>query len=191
MKYSGFRSRVLRIRCNPRSGQALTELMVGMVVVLVLVAGLLQLASIMRAHTDAMVEAREEAASLAMIELDPGMNLVSDADYIRDWHEGADERRLSRDDFSDTGNAADFQNTVVDKTVNDASGWNLLDGVPNNRISSLRSDAMVVTSFGLVKGSASESASLDTLPAFRHLIYSSDTIDVEATAWMTLCRGLY
>jgi hypothetical protein len=165
--------------------------MVGMIVVLVLVAGLLQLASLMKSHTDAMVEARQEAAVLAMIDLGPGLNLVSDADYIRDWHEGADDRRLSRDDFSDTGNTADFKNTVVDKTVNDQSGWGILDSVPNNRISGLRSDPMVISSFGLIKGSATESAQLDMLPAFRHLIYNSDKIDVEATAWMTLCGGLY
>ncbi len=173
-----------------RCGQALVELMVGLVVVMILVAGLLQMSSMTSAHTDVMIEAREEAALLAMLDLGPDMDVLSDADYIRDWHEGGDGRRLSRDDFSDTGDAAAFQGLVVDQTVADA-GWDILNAAPNNRISRLRGDPMVVSSFGLVKGRATESARLDMLPAFRHLIYQADSIDVEATAWMTLCKGLY
>jgi len=191
IQHSGFRHQVSGINRHPRSGQALVELMVGLVVVMVLVAGILQIASMTSAHTDAMAEARQEVAPLTLLDLEPGMGVLSDADYIKDWHEGADERRLSRDDYSDDGNTVGFQDLIVDKTAHDPSGWAVIDSSPNNRISALRADPMVITSFGLVKGSATESARLDMLPAFRHLVYRSDTIDVEATAWMTLCKGIY
>ena len=174
-----------------KSGQAMVEVMVGMVVILVLISSILQIASMCRAHTDVMVEAREKAAELCMFELPPGIDIISDAEYIGDWYEGDDQRRLSRDDENDTGDTTAFQSLVVDKSVNDAGGWDVIDGVPNNRISRLRSDPMVISSFGLVKGRATDSAKLDMLPAFRHLVYEADSIEVEATAWMTLCKGVY
>lgn len=183
MRTSGFR--------KSRSGQAIVEVMVGMVVILVLISSILQIASMCRAHTDVMVEARADAAELCMFELEPGMDLLSNADYIRDWHEGADERRLSRDDEHDTGDAAAFQMLVVDKTADDPSDWDIINASPNNRITRLRSDPMVISSFGLVKGRATDSAKLDMLPAFRHLVYKADSIEVEATTWMTLCKGIY
>ena len=174
-----------------KSGQAMVEVMVGMVVILVLISSILQIASMCRAHTDVMVEARAKAAERCMFELPPGIDIISDAKYIGDWYEGDDQRRLSRDDENDTGDTTAFQSLVVDKSVNDAGGWDVIDGVPNNRISRLRSDPMVISSFGLVKGRATDSAKLDMLPAFRHLVYEADSIEVEATAWMTLCKGVY
>ncbi len=176
------------ISSTSKSGQALIEVMIGMVVILVLVSSILQIASMCRAHTDVMVEARAEAAERCMFELGPGMETLSDADYIGDWNEGNDQRRLSRDDEHDTGDTAAFQEKVVDKSATD---WSIIDSVPNNRISRLRADPMVISSFGLVKGYATDSAKLDMLPAFRHLVYKADSIDVEATTWMTLCKGVY
>jgi len=164
---------------------------------MVLVSGLLHMVAMCSAHTDVMVEARADAAELCMFELAPGMDLLSDADYIRDWREGDDERRLSRDDEHDTGDAAAFQMLVVDKTANDASDWDIIDASPNNRITRLRSDPMVISSFGLVKGRAHKSLDLNDQgdlrgrPAFKHLVYGADSIDVEATTWMTLCKGIY
>jgi hypothetical protein len=181
----------LRLQASRRSGQALVELMVGLVVVMVLVSGLLQIASMCRAHTDVMVEARKDAAMLCMLDLGPGMVIASNPDYIRDWHEGGDDRRLSRDDESDTGDASAFHRQIIGSSVHNESAWSLVDAAPYNELSRLRNDPFVATSFGLVKGTAKDSASLSTLPAFRRLVYDSDTIDVEATTWMTLCKGVY
>ena len=44
-----------------RDGQAIVEFIVGLVAVLVLFAGLLQVASLAKTHTDTMVEARRLA----------------------------------------------------------------------------------------------------------------------------------
>lgn len=174
-----------------RSGQAMTEVLIGLIAIMVVVSSILQIASMTRAHTDVMIDARKEVAELCMFDLAPGMDFLTDADYIRDWYEGNDQMRLSRDDEHDSGDAASFQMLIADPTAPDPSDWSIIDSAPNNRISRLRSDPLVINSLGLVKGSSSESAQLDMLPAFRHMVYAADSIDVEATVWMTLCKGIY
>lgn len=173
-----------------KSGQALVEVMIGIVAIMVLVSAILQIALMTKAHTDVMVKARAKAGSLAMTDLAPGMNLISNPDFIRDWDEGNDGRRLSKDDEFFTGDVDSFQGTIVNSSVHDPSGWYVIDSAPDNRVSLLHSDPMVVNSLGLVRGTASETLSL-SLPAFRQLIYKADSIELEANAWMTLCKGVY
>lgn len=172
-------------------GQALVEVMICIVVVMVLVSAILQIALMSKAHTDVMVEARSEAGNLAMTDLSQGMNLLADPEYIRDWFEGPDTRRLSRDDEHDAGDPGSFQSTIVNASVHDPSGWDIIDAAPYNRLSMLHADPLTVNSLGLVKGSASSTLSLEMLPAFRHLVYRSGSVELEATAWMTLCKGVY
>jgi len=174
-----------------KHGQALVEVMVGIVVVMVLVSAILQIALMSKTHTDVMVQARKEAGEIAMFDLAPGMNLLANPDYIKDWYEGDDGRRLSKDDEYDTGDIGSFQSIIVNSSVHDPSGWDTIDSAPDNRLSLLHSDPMVVNSIGLVKGTASDTLSLSLLPSFRHLIYRADSVELEATAWMTLCKGVY
>jgi hypothetical protein len=176
---------------SAKTGQALVEFMIGMVVVLVLVSGLLQIASICKAHSDTMLDARKEAGIYAMTESGPGASLLFNPDYIKDWQEGGDGRMLTRDDVSVAGDPGSFQRTVVERTVQNPEEWDIIDAVPENRMSALRGDAGVINSLGLVKGSAKKKAQLDMIPAFKHLVYNADSIDVESEVWMTSTKDVY
>jgi len=165
-------------------GQAIVELMVGLVAVVVLVAGLLQVASLSSAHTETMVEARRQAGERAMLDSES----VFTPDYIRDWHEGPDTRRYTRDDTFTTANAADFQSTIVDKAA-DAAGWTVIDTVPGNRLTRIHGSGMPQTQFGLVRGY--DSKTVDLLPAIQSLVYAADSIEVETEVWMTWTKGIY
>jgi len=161
------------------------ELMVGMVAVLALTAGLLQVASLSRTHTEVLTEARREAGEYAMLDL----NLLFDPDYIRDWEAGEDASRHTRDDEAETGNAAGFRATIVERAGRDDADWAVIGSVPNQGLTTLRQSDSPDSWFGLVEGHREESVVL--LPAVRSLLYRAESIDVEATVWMTRTGGMY
>ncbi len=170
-----------------RNGQAMIEFIIGLVAVLVLFAGMIQLVSLTRAQTETMTEARENAASDMMMDFDP----MTSADYIKDWQEGGDEKQLTSDDTSDTANPFDLQNTIVEKSVADPTEWQYIDKLNANKISQLHGSAVPSSVFGLIKGQAKTSAQIDMIPAVRHFLYDADSIDIECEAWMTWTKGIY
>ena len=81
-----------------KAGQAMIEFIIGLVALLVLFAGLLQIIEVGRVRTEKMFEARAEAGRLAIMELGQGEAFISDADFIEDWEIDEDEYKyqLSR-----------------------------------------------------------------------------------------------
>ena len=170
------------------AGQAMIELMAGLVVVLAVFAGLLQIASLTRTHTEANVEARREAGSLTMLDTLDGLPLTM-PDYMRDRFEGPDTRRHSRDDTFDNANPANFDGLITQQTAPDQAGWDALNSVPGNAVSGLNGNPNPVAMFGLVRGQ--EEDQVELIPAVRSLLYHADSIDVEGKAWMTWTKGIY
>ena len=187
---SGFRSRqhfacsFPPVRFGRRDGQAIVEFIVGLVAVLVLFAGLMQVASLTKTHTDTMVNARRLAAQQAMIDVDG----PTSPDYIEDWRVGSDRKPYTRDDGFGTGDAVAFNDRIVDKAAM-APDWSVVDGITGNRISGLHGQAAPVSLFGLVRGA--DSRSVDLLPAVQHLIYDAPSIRVRCDVWMPRTKGLY
>jgi hypothetical protein len=168
-----------------KSGQAIVELMVGLVALLVLIAALLQVASLSSAHDATMVEARRQAGELAMMDAEPAFV----PDYILDWHAGPDTKRYTRDDTFTTADPAQFKGTIIDKAAADSTGWDRIDAVPNNRISRIHGSGMPQTELGFVKGTAS--TNVDLLPVIQSLVYAADSITMETETWMTWTKGIY
>jgi hypothetical protein len=170
---------------HPRGGQAVIELVVGLVLVLAVTAGLLQLYSLTRADADTMVEARREAGELALLDV----AVLSDPPYIEDWEEGADGKRMTADDTYNTANPLPFTQTIVERASPDAAGWALIDSAAEDGMSQLRQNPAPGSVLGLVKGEDSETVTL--LPAVRSLIYRADHIEVENEVWLTRLKGIY
>jgi len=166
-------------------GQAIVEFIVGLVAVLVLFAGLLQVASLTKTHTDTMVSARRLAAEQAMMDVDA----PTSPDYIAAWRIGADRKAYTRDDTFSPGDAGGFEDRIVDRAAQDLGGWGIVDGITGNRVSDLHGSAAPGSLFGLVEGQ--DRRSVDLLPAVRDLIYAAPSIDVRCDVWMTRTKGLY
>jgi len=183
---TGVRNQEAGVRLDAAlSGQAMIEVMVGLVALIVLISGLLQVASLTRARTDAMATARDEAGGLAMLD-----SPVSDfPDYIYEIGVGDDERSYSYDDEVSHANAGLFESEIMDHTVSESGEWDVLEEVPNTTFYDLHGNLTPAAAFGLVKGDASETVTL--LPAVRSLLYRADEIDVECDVWMTWTRGIY
>jgi len=161
------------------------ELVVALVVILALAAGLLQIASLGRAHTETMVAARREAGSLAMNPMAP----LDSADYILDWMPGPDGRRLTRDDLLVNGNTAPFKDLIIDHAADNEGQWDVLNTAERSDLPALRNDPDPVSRLGLVRGYHSETVPL--LSAVQHLLYNAQAIEIQGEVWMTYTGNIY
>ena len=167
-----------------RQGQAIAEFAVTIVAMLVVVAGLLQIGLLSRAHTQVMQDARTEAglqAFTAAYTLPlPGPR------YILDWTPGPDGRTYSRDDEPNT-TAPDAISAGV---VQYAHPADLARQVPDNQLSPMQASLNVLPAFALVHGHK-ESDSIPLYPVVRRLLYNRDSITVEGDAWLVWTGGIY
>lgn len=202
------------------SGQAMVELVVGLVVILVFFVGLLGAMSITKQHTDLMTKARESAGVNAVRDYG-GDPIAMDAGYIRNWGVGrwnnytrtwGDERRHTADDYIETdGDANRFSEDIVAKAGR-SGDWDLLDvDIPNNRISALRNQYRSTPEvfFGLVLGEAGTEIDLTSpdFSLFRRLIQVRvedpgepkgykwitlpEELQLRSKVWLTWTKGIY
>ena len=172
---------------NPQSlrGQALIEFMIGLIGILALFAGLLQIASLSRTHTESMVEARHEAAEDAMGDT----AFFAFPDFIEAVVEGADGSRYSADDSFTDGSSSDFLDYLVEPSAPSATEWSIIDGATGNQLSMLRSGLSPAYEMQMVRGT--DSRDVDVIPAVQHLIYDTETIEIQSTVWLPWLGGIY
>lgn len=161
----------------------MVELTVALIVIMMLLAGLIQIGQITGAHTRTMIAARAEAAEGAMAET---YSQPLDTRYVFAWMEGPDHKRYTRDDvpFIAT-NTVDDTRTIVAMARPDE----LKTCVPNNALSTLGVSADTMDEFFLVHGYNSESC--PTLPVIRSLAYGRESISVESDVWLVWTEEIY
>ncbi len=164
-----------------RSGQALTELIVALVVLLVLVAGIIQISLLGLLRTRAMTDARRQAGAKAMLEV----SSFSGPEFIADRELGEDDARYSRDDGFLRGDSGAFQSRIVGYSRPADLEWKR----SGNAFSELNGSSFPCLQFGLVEGESR--ATLPLLPIIRTLLYHSDEVEVEGKAWLTWTKGIY
>lgn len=166
------------------SGQAIVEMLIGIVALLVLIAGLLQVATLSSGQTATMVQARYLAGKASME--DPE---ASTPDYIKNWQVGPDGKRYTADDVSTPADTAAFESTIIGKASPDAFGWTLIDSVPKNELSVIHKSGTPQNEFGFVEGT--DSTNVDLLPVIQSLVYRADSIKISSDVWMTCTKGIY
>lgn len=165
------------------SGSALVELAVGLIVLLVLLAGLVQVGTMTTAHTQTMIKARQLAGLGAMADSYVGSVGVQ---YIFDWSPGEDEVEYTVDDTAiSTTNSADS----IAALMNVAQPSLLSELVPFNTISMLGQSDNFANELFLLKGQNSDS--IETLPLIRNLIYNKPSITVRSEVWLPWTKGIY
>ncbi len=161
----------------------MVELTVALIVIVVLLAGLIQIGQITNAHTQTMIDARSEAAKAAMAD---AYDQPSGASYMYAWTEGSDEKRYTRDDVSVYAtNAVDSVQEVYGLAQPD----DLATYLPTNNLSRLGMSTDNMDEFFLVRGYKSDSC--PTLPVIRKLVYDKDSISMESYAWLVWTEGIY
>jgi len=170
---------------NDRGGQALIEMTIGMVSLMILVAVIAQLAMFVRTSHETSVRAREQAGSLALSEYP----LSVTATYIGATEVGPDSKPYTKDDVFVNGDASAYCRDILDPLAAESADWNTLDEIPANPFTQLRGTQNPMQSFGLLRGQDGEPVPL--LPAVRSLLYRADSIQMEETVWMPWTKGVY
>ncbi|MCX7818498.1 MAG: hypothetical protein N2652_04715 [Kiritimatiellae bacterium] len=171
-----------RSRATQR-GQALLELAIMLVAVMVIVAGLIQIGRLALVHLDTIHEARGLAAQYAMS--DTYQSMMPSGLWIQEWDEGRDRRRHSRDDAPVIGSSHVLRQFVLPV----ARPSDLHARLPRNRVSRLQFAEQPIEEFEMVRASA-QSRPVPLLPVVRHLLYRADTIRLESEATLVWTRGL-
>lgn len=165
------------------AGQAMVELAVGLVAIIVLLGALIQIGRLTQARSLAMADARAEAGALGMSPTTPAWPL--DNEYIYNWQAGRDGRAYTRDDVTiPATSAVDAVQAAVE-----ASGMADVPAPPANPFGGMAAGVNPAEDFALVFGTESES--VDVLAAIRRLVYNQDTITVSGSAWMVWTEGIY
>lgn len=169
-------------RLNPRSGQALVEIIVALVGLLVVFTAVLTLARLGFARTNVMLHAREQAGQYAMaatpVSESPGPQ------FIQDWQEGPDDRRHSSDDQAQAADPTLAARILVDP----AKPVDLETRLPDNEISAL-AGASLLQGFNLVHARATTN-NIQLMPAVRHLYYNTDSISIDGDVFMVWTSGI-
>ncbi len=168
-----------------RAGQAMAEFVVGLIAVLVLVSGILQLAALGQAQTR-VTQAATAGAALAAKEdtyLEPAVPPV----YLDRVTVGPDGARYTRDDGRILGDAALIHREVLSHARPDeiravAGGGNI--------IAEADADPELVEAFGFVRAH-SVGPPVPVLPVVRNLFYRAERIDMDAVVWSVWTQGLY
>lgn len=166
---------------SPRSGQAMVELVVGLVALLAVFVGILQIGRLAAERNRTLAEARGRAGVYAF-----GATHWSDlpgAQLIRDWDRGNDERSHSRDDRAIAGSSLPFV-----EITSHAKPADLAARVPDNPISPMNT-AAALGDLLLVRGRV-RSDEIPLLPVVRHLLYDADHIRFDESAWLVWCEDL-
>jgi len=171
----------IRLKSHCRDGQAVVELVVALVVILVLLAGIIQVGWLGVHQSRAMMEARRQAGVKAMM---PVSSFAAPR-FIRSCTVGADGIAYSRDDDFVPDNPA-----VVSDGIVSYAHPTQLDGIrPDNPVSAISKSVLPEAMFGLVQGEQKDRIAL--VPVIRDLIYRADEIEVRGSAWMTWMKGIY
>jgi len=172
-------------RYRTRSGQALIEVCVCMIGIVVVLIAMLELTKICMLHTVTMMEARADVAAV----MQHDTVLFPTPQFLQTWDEGPDGKRYTADDVPVTASSASFYNTTVQRSVADPSDWDILSQTPNRLVTLHNSPMMLAACFGLLRGSASETT--DLLPGFQRFIYRESSLTIESEVWMTWTKGMY
>lgn len=174
------------IACS-RSGQAMVEFVVAAVLIMLVVGGILAVASLQRADSKSMLAATTEAIEDSM-----GNSIPENFSPIKDWDDGADGYEQTKDDRSQGGSFSRVRNDITGHAVpnDDWSAFERGDGnsVTYGDIKQLDSSGGS-SAIGMIEGKASETAVIP--PVIQRSLGMPEEVELENQVWMPKTEGLY
>lgn len=169
-------------RTNQRSGQALVELIVALVGLLVVFTAVLTLAHLGFSRTHVMIKAREQAGQYAMAPVP--VSEAPGAQFIQDWQTGPDSRSHSSDDQAQSADPTLAARMLVDPS----KPVELEARLPDNEISALTS-ASLLQGFNILHARVSTN-NIQLMPAVRNLYYNKADLSIDGDVFMVWTSGI-
>ena len=166
-----------RTRRYTRSGQAIAELAVGLIALLVVFMGMLQIQRLAHNHTQTLMAARAQAGQDALNS--PYIQRNNGPSWIANWSAGADNIPYTQDDTIQAGSPAATMAGIVAR-ANPAALQTL---VPDNALSAAASSSTLMNEFCLTHGQSTTNA--DIFPLIQAWVYRTDSIQLQGNAWLT------
>lgn len=168
---------------NDIRGQSLVELVVGLLAVVLVLMGLLQIGRLGMEHTQTLLDGREKADELTITEdFDP---IDPTAQYVWRVSDGADDRSYSQDDVRVPGEPQE----IIDNVVEHAEPANLEIWMPTNSLAALERPDDFMQAFDLTYGQ-SHSERVELYPIIRNLVVEDEYIRLQRRVWMPWIRGI-
>lgn len=165
------------------SGQSMVEMTVGVLAVVLMLVGILQICRLGMAHTQVLMDAREQADEMAiddqleLSDITPG--------YLQRVVEGNDEKPYSEDDQMISGEPQEVRDTIIaHSTPKLLRGW-----VSVNTMNSLNDSSILVDEFDFVYGQG-HSENIELYPIIRNLVVEDESIRMNRRVWMPWMREL-
>lgn len=170
-----------------RSGQAMVEFVVAVVAIMLVVGGILTVASLQRADAKSMLDATTEAVEDSM-----GNTISSNFSPINDWDNGPDGHEQTKDDRAQKGSFTKVRGDITGRAVpnDDWSAFDRADGgsVVYDEIERLDASGGS-TIIGMVEGKSSEVAEIPN--AIQQILGFPAEVEIENEVWMPKTEGLY
>lgn len=165
-----------------KSGQAVIEFCIGLIAVIAIFGGLMQLGMLGLIRMENRVDATRRASEFSMADL----QVSSLPTYLARVTDGPDTFSYSEDDTRSSGNALEAYERVGQRLRPDL----VRSYAPDSPIAGMTASREMLDAMGFVRGTASEYG-IPVLPVVRHLIYDADEIDLVSEVWMTRLGGIY
>lgn len=168
---------------SDRSGQSLVELLVGLLALVLVLMGVLQIGRLAHEHTQILMEAREDVDRVVIDDdfepLDPPPS------YAWGVHVGDDGRDYSQDDVV----RIDNPDLIVDNVVAHSTPEELELWLSPTAIEELELSDRFMQAFDLTYEQRS-SGIIEFYPIIRNLVAEDDRIKMNRRVWMPWLRGL-
>ena len=164
-------------RRSARAGQAIAELVVGLIAILVVLMCMLQIQALALSHTQALNVARAQAGGDAIASPYILRNAVMT--WISDTSPGNDKIRYSQDDTPVTGDPG----FVTSDIVAHANPDTLSHYAPNNELSTAATTTGLMNELYLTHGRQQNQVAI--LPLVKALVYGTDYIQIQGDAWLS------
>jgi len=171
-----------------RSGQAMIEFCVGLIVLLLLITGILHIGRMARISLSIHAEIRGDAGKRAM-----QGEFGSTAEAISDWDSGADGLRFTADDKAkiNSATAMSIMNAVASGSARRDEDWQeVLDKtqLPFS-MARLHQQRGLPALLGFVHRERAVDMQVD--PVIRQLVYDAPEVRIKEEIWMPQLGGLY
>ena len=166
------------------AGQAMIELMLGMILILLLLEGTVQFLNVANAHTGMDATARGQAGLLAMSP-NPAENTPR---AIQTWLPGPDGQEFTADDVAQL-EAPNAIAVIANESAAKSADWTVLNTLTNTPSMEVLSQSGALTALGFVDVSQSTTVPVSDLA--QSLFYNSPSVTVKEDVWMPIMNGLY
>ena len=170
-----------------RAGQAMIEMMLGVMLIMLLIAGMVQFVTIASVHSALDAQVRGDAGVVAMSPL----TAWDTPDYILNWKVGPDGQPFTADDQKTIG-----QPNAIGLIANDSvrpnspTDWNALAPLRStSTMDLLHQTPTPLIDLGFIGIKLSQE--VPVIDVIQELVYAKPTVTVQEEVWFPVTKGLY